>query len=94
MSNPKTETKTEIRLVCYPRVVGNDVRNFYGFFEVEMFGRKPVRAQVLKVDNFFEVAVALDTAAQIWDMMFEKDTLLCLNTIDPGAGEWNGTLTF
>ena len=88
------ETKTQIRLVCYPRVVGDTVKNFYGFFTVEMVGGKPARAKVLQVDNFFEVAVALDTASEMWDTLFNDNTLLCLHTIDPAAGPWDGTLTF
>lgn len=87
-------SKKEIRLVCYPMVVGMEVKNFYGFFDVEMLAGKPVRAQALSIDRFPEVACALDTASQMWDTMFNSDTLLSLDTVDPSKGEWDGTLTF
>ena len=82
----------KIRLVCYPRVVGDQVKNFYGMFLVTFINGQPSRADKIDTFQMPEVSVALDTVAAMWDTLFNDDTLLCLQTVD--GSNWDGTLHF
>lgn len=84
--------RNEIRLVCYPGIVGDNVKNFYGFFDVTFLNGKPVSATAVNMHVLPEVEAAIDKASEMWDTVFNHDTLLCLDTVNMEG--FNGNLTF